>query len=88
MTRDELIAALEAAEQRLTSIRPQLEANPEQPLLTGFWRVRDALSHLAARGNPVPAVLRRVADLDAGNTPPPPRPIDEINADQVKSAPS
>ena len=83
MTRDELIEAIEMAEQRFAQLRPRIEAGAEQSLPTGTWRVRDALSHLAARANPVPTVLRRLADMDSGTPAAPRLPIDDSNAEQV-----
>jgi len=83
MTRDELIEAIERAEQRLVALRPMLEATAEQPLPTGTWRVRDALSHLAARANPIPRVLQRIEEAASGVATPRP-PIDDVNAEQVE----
>src|SRR5690606_23827829 len=71
---------------RIEALRPEILANGDKPLLEGTWRVRDALSHLAARANGVPRVLARVeaADNPASGSAPAPRNIDEINAGQVE----
>ncbi|MSQ29789.1 MAG: hypothetical protein EXR68_04800 [Dehalococcoidia bacterium] len=53
MERDELVSAIEAADARARALRARLEQHADTPLLEGEWRVRDALSHLAARANPV-----------------------------------
>lgn len=83
MTREEIIAAITAGTERIERLRPLATAAGETPLGTGEWRVRDALSHLAARGNPVPLVQTRVARAASG-TPPRPNPdINAINAGQV-----
>jgi hypothetical protein len=86
MTRDEVIAAVREVDARLSRLASSIEANPEAPLPTGEWRVRDALSHLAARSNPVPNVLRRleVAASPAGPTAPRVN-VDDINAAQVEA---
>lgn len=57
----------------------------DTPLAEGTWKVRDALSHLAARGNGVARVMARVQALKdpSAAQPAAPRNIDEINADQV-----
>ena len=60
-----------------------MEQHADQPLLDGEWRVRDALSHLAARSNPVPNVLRRLTAHEAGVSVPRPD-IHEVNAGQVE----
>jgi len=81
---DEFIAAVNATDARIEAIRDQILAGGEKPLLEGTWRVRDALSHLAARSNGVARVLQRVeAAANAADAPPAPRNIDEINAGQV-----
>ncbi len=85
-TRDEFIAAVRSVDERIAGLRDAILANPEQPLLEGTWRVRDALSHLAARSNGVPRVLARVEAIDNPSAAPAPAPrtIDEINAGQVE----
>src|SRR5690606_775479 len=83
-TRDDFIAAVRAVDDRIAGMREAILANAERPLLEGTWRVRDALSHLAARSNGVPRVLARVEAADHPSAAPPaPRNIDEINAGQV-----
>lgn len=84
MTRDEVIAAVREVDARLSRIAASIEANGEAPLLSGEWRVRDALSHLAARSNPVPNVLRRLAVAAApGGASAPRVDVNDINAAQV-----
>ncbi|MCK9496087.1 MAG: maleylpyruvate isomerase N-terminal domain-containing protein [Dehalococcoidia bacterium] len=84
-TREEFIAAVQQVDERLAALREQIVAGGEKPLQEGTWRVRDALSHLAARSNGVARVLARVEAADNPSaTPPAPRNIDEINAGQVE----
>lgn len=86
MTRDEIIEAFEAVEARLGTIVPLARARPQSPLLSGEWRVRDALSHVAARGNPIPRVLTRLNEAtESSGDPRPVRDIHEINAEQVRT---
>ncbi len=87
-TRDDFISAVNDVDRRIEALRPRILEGGDTPLLEGTWRVRDALSHLAARSNGVARVLQRV-DAAADTTPPgsppaPPRNIDEINAGQVE----
>lgn len=65
MTRDEIAAAFRTADEHLESLRPRLLAHAELPLLSGDWRVRDALSHIAARSNSVPIAQRWLDRVDA-----------------------
>ena len=83
MERDEVRSAIEAIDARVTALRARLEQHADTPLLEGEWRVRDALSHLAARANPVPNVLRRLTAHEAGTVLPRPD-IHEVNAGQVE----
>lgn len=85
-SRDDFISTVNAFDARIEALRPRILAGADRPLLEGTWRVRDALSHLAARSNGVPRVLQRVAALDNPNAgaAPAPRSIDEINAGQVE----
>jgi hypothetical protein len=86
MTRDEIVDAFHAVEARLEELVPLARARPETPLLSGEWRVRDALSHVAARGNPIPRVLTRLNEAtDSSGNPRPVRDIHEINAEQVQT---
>jgi len=82
-TRDEVVAAIQAVDARLAALKPRIIARGEAPLKEGTWRVREALSHLAARSNGVDRIAQRVRDTQAGKAPAAPRSIDEINADQV-----
>jgi hypothetical protein len=85
-SRDDFISTVNAFDARIEALRPRILAGGDRPLLEGTWRVRDALSHLAARSNGVPRVLQRVEALDnpGAGTAPAPRNIDEINAGQVE----
>lgn len=82
-TRDEIVAAIHAVDARLEMLKPRIIAQGDAPLQEGTWRVREALSHLAARANGVDRVAQRVRDTLAGKAPAAPRTIDDINADQV-----
>ena len=84
--REDFVAAVRGVDARIAAIRTAILANADKPLLEGTWRVRDALSHLAARANGVPRVLARVeaADNPSSSPAPAPRSIDEINAGQVE----
>lgn len=82
-TRDEIVAAIRSVDARLDALKPLIMANGNAPLNEGTWRVRDALSHLAARANGVDRVAQRVRDTQAGKALAAPRSIDEINAEQV-----
>src|SRR5437016_1235849 len=84
MTRDEVIQAIEEVDARVTALRVRLEQKPEAHLPTGEWRVRDALSHLAARSNPVANVLRRLDQAAQQGAAAPRVNIDEINHEQVE----
>ena len=83
-TREEIAAALRATDARIDELRDRILDRPEHPLIEGEWRVRDALSHLAARANPVPRVLARIERLDSGGPEAPRINIDEINHGQVE----
>lgn len=85
-SREDFVAAVRGVDERIAAIRADIVANADKPLLEGTWRVRDALSHLAARANGVPRVLARVeaADDPSSGGAPAPRNIDEINAGQVE----
>ncbi|MPZ99452.1 MAG: hypothetical protein GEU80_08970 [Dehalococcoidia bacterium] len=84
-TREEVIEAIRGIDGRLEAIREAILANGEQPLDEGTWRVRDALSHLAARSNGVQRVLGMAEAARTGSgAVRPPGSIDEINAGQVE----
>ena len=84
MEREELVAALRAADERLERLRAPIRTGAAAPLPEGEWRVRDALSHLAARGNPVPRVLQRLAEFERGEAAPT-ADIHAVNAEQVRA---
>ena len=68
-TRDELIQGFEGLNARIDGLSEAIIANPEAALPEGEWRVRDALSHLAASSNPVPRTLERAQGGEAGGMP-------------------
>ena len=63
-TKDDVITAIETSETRVNGLAPALLANAEARLPDDSeWNVRQALSHVAARANPVPlaiGIARRV----------------------------
>jgi len=83
-TREEFVAAVQTVDARLDALRDRILADSEAPLNEGSWRIRDALSHLAARANGVNRVLARLEPRPDGQAAPAPRNIDEINAGQVE----
>ena len=84
-TRDEIAEAIRAVDARLEALHDRIGARAVAPLPEGTWRVRDALSHLAARANGVQRVVSRARPATGGAPPtPPPGGIDEINAGQVE----
>jgi hypothetical protein len=52
-TKQALIAAIQAADERVRGLAPLIREQPDAPLLHGEWRVRDALSHVASRADVV-----------------------------------
>ncbi|MEZ4554230.1 MAG: hypothetical protein AB7L91_09410 [Dehalococcoidia bacterium] len=84
MTRDEIVDAIRVVDARLRELAPRIRGAADVPLASGEWRVRDAMSHIAARGNPIPRTLQRLnQSTDAAGNPQPIRDIHEINAEQV-----
>lgn len=65
MTRDDIVNAITETDARLERLRDRLLEAGERPLATGEWSVRDALSHLAARANPVARSLWRMESATA-----------------------
>ena len=55
--RGEIVAGINACDERLMRLKPAMIANPDAPLPEGTWSVRDALSHIAARANGVAMAL-------------------------------
>ena len=82
-TRDEITSSIRGIDERLTTLRDRIIEGGDKPLLEGEWKVRDALSHLAARANGVDRVAQRVRAAQAGTPMAPVASIDEINAGQV-----
>ena len=82
---DQIIAAIEDVDMRVEEMWDRILEHGDTPLAEGTWRVREALSHLAARGNGVARVMARARALKDPSAPQPPAPrnIDEINSDQV-----
>lgn len=83
MTREEIIRAIEQTDARVERLRGSLVDAGERRLATGEWRVRDALSHLAARANPVArSIWRMESALAPGGSPA--FDIHEENAGQLR----
>jgi hypothetical protein len=84
-SKEEIVEAIRGVDARLDALRERILAGGETPLLEGTWRVRDALSHLAARANGVDRVVRRATNpTPPGGAGAPPVSIDDINAGQVE----
>ena len=83
MTRDEIAAAIRETDARLERLRLRLLEAGKRSLSSGDWRVRDALSHLAARANPVARSLWRMEGAIAPGGQPA-LDIHEENAGQVR----
>ena len=82
--RDDITTAIRSVDERLAALHDRIIEGGDRPLPEGTWRVRDALSHLAARANGVDRVLQRLRAFEAGLPFTPPQTIDEINAGQVE----
>ena len=85
-SKQEIVDALRQVNQRLDGMKAEILANAETPLLSGTWKVRDALCHLAARSNGVPNFITRLerAATAAPGAPATPLPnIDDINQGQI-----
>jgi len=78
--RGQIAEGLETSLERVRALGDGLVAGAERPLLRGEWRVRDALSHLAARSNPVALARQRIAEQGQERT----LTVDEINHGQVE----
>ncbi len=83
-TRDDIIEAIRTIDARIDPIRDRLIERGDHRLLEGDWRIRDALSHLAARSNGVDRVIQRLRAAQAGTPVAPMRNVDDINAGQVE----
>lgn len=70
MTRDEIVNAIAETDARLERLRGRLIEAGDRSLASGEWRVRDALSHLAARANPVARSIWRMESATAPGGPP------------------
>ena len=82
-TREAIVEAIRNADARGEALRDRIVAAPEAPLAEGEWRVRDALSHLAARANPLPLIEMVSAMADSGAEPPPDDQGEAMNAQQI-----
>jgi hypothetical protein len=77
--RAKIAEGVRAAADRVNELRDELIAAEEKPLLRGEWRIRDALSHLAARSNPVALAHLRIAEQGQERA----LTVDEVNHGQV-----
>ena len=82
-TSEEIVSGIKAVDVRMEGLKARILAQGDAPLKEGTWKVREALSHLAARANGVVRVVDRVSAAQAGTPAAPPASIDDINADQV-----
>lgn len=78
--RAQIAEGLRTSAERVRALRDELIDGGAKPLLRGEWSVRDALSHLAARSNPVALAHQRIAEQGQERT----LTIDEINHGQVE----
>ena len=65
----------------IDKLRDKILANPDAALPDGDWKVRDALSHLAARANPIPTLHKRISEMNSDSEP---LSTDEANHLQVE----
>ena len=79
----DVIAAIQAVDQRIEALRDRVTAAADTPLLEGEWSVRDALSHLAARANPVALVCSRIESAAADPDQSARRDIGNVNQRQI-----
>lgn len=63
---DEIATALRGVIERVEQMRGSIAERPEAPLPEGEWRVRDALSHLAARATSVRMIVDRYQQAASG----------------------
>jgi len=82
-TREAIVQAIRDADARGEALRERIIAAPEAPLAEGEWRVRDALSHLSARANPLPLIEMVSAMAESGDAPPPQDEGEAMNAQQI-----
>ena len=82
-TREAIVQAIRNADARGEALRERIIAAPEEPLAEGEWRVRDALSHLSARANPLPLIEMVSAMAESGAEGPPPDDGEAMNAQQI-----
>ena len=83
-TRDDIIEAIRRIDARLQPLHDRIIERGDDRLIEGDWRIRDALSHLAARSNGVDRVIQRLRAAQAGTPVAPVRNVDDINAGQVE----
>ena len=82
-TREAIVQAIRDADARGEALRERIIAAPEAPLAEGEWRVRDALSHLSARANPLPLIEMVSAMAESGAEPPAADDGEAMNAQQI-----
>ncbi|MCY3880844.1 MAG: maleylpyruvate isomerase N-terminal domain-containing protein [Chloroflexi bacterium] len=82
-TREAIVQAIRNADARGEALRERIIAAPEAPLPEGDWNVRDTLSHLAARANPLPLIEMVTAMAESGAEPPPDDGGEAMNAQQI-----
>lgn len=82
-TREAIVQAIRNADARGEALRERIIAAPEAPLAEGEWRVRDALSHLSARANPLPLIEMVSAMAESGAEPPTADDGEAMNAQQI-----
>ncbi len=78
--REQIADGLRTSAERVRALRDEMVAGGDRPLLRGEWSIRDALSHIAARSNPVALVHQRIAEQGQERT----LTVDEINHGQVE----
>lgn len=81
-TREAIVDAIRGADARGEALRERIVAAPEASLPAGEWRVRDAISHLAARANPLP-LIEAVRTLSEAGGEAPAFDVDAQNATQI-----
>ncbi|HCU99872.1 MAG: hypothetical protein CL897_02620 [Dehalococcoidia bacterium] len=81
--RQAIVQAIRNADLRGEELRERIVAGSETPLVDGEWRVRDALSHLAARANPLP-LLYAITAMSEGDAQMAEFDVEVQNAQQIE----
>ncbi|MSQ11856.1 MAG: hypothetical protein EXR48_04090 [Dehalococcoidia bacterium] len=84
-TRQEVLEALKEADRRLDWLSGRIKAHPDAPLPQGTWKVRDCMSHVAARAeitSIIPTMMQMAEVVKRGGRPSFGN-IDEVNSGQV-----